>query len=246
MATLPSAADAPATEPTMTASAGTGQSLQASPDAQDVRPWLVSGSDEVFRGIYTRAGTGDSETLAVCSALGGEGKTTIALGLAVTIAQDFPRRRVLLVETDLRNPVLAKDFDLEPAPGLLECLLDDAPLQLAYRPTTLHNLHLLPAGAPRPNPGRVLRSERMVSAVESMSQSYDMVILDVPAILTNSDSLLLTDLADGVIFVVRAGVTPLPLVSKAIGQLAEGKLRGAVLNGATSSVPKWLKRLTGF
>jgi non-specific protein-tyrosine kinase len=230
----------------MIPSAGTGQSLQTPTDSPDVRPWLVSGSDEIFRGIYTRAGTGDSETLAVCSALAGEGKTTIALGLAVTIAQDFPRRRVLLVETDLRNPILAKDFDLEPAPGLMECLLDDEPLQLAFRPTTLNNLHLLPAGAPRANPGRVLRSDRMVSAVETMSQSYDMVILDVPAILTNSDSLLLTDLADGVIFVVRAGVTPLPLVSKAIGQLAEGKLRGAVLNGATSSVPKWLRRLSGF
>jgi capsular exopolysaccharide synthesis family protein len=226
----PDAADAAASS----RSPGGERALQTTLEPPDVRPWLVPGADEIFRGIYTRAGTGSSETLAICSALGGEGKSTIALGLAVTIAQDFPRRRVLLVETDLQHPTLARDFELDPEPGLIECLLDDEPLQQAYRPTTLENLHLLPAGGPRVNPGRVLRSDRMVSAVESMSQTHDTVILDVPAMLANSDSLLLTDLADGVIFVVRAGVTPLPLVSKAIGQLAEGKLRGAVLNGATT------------
>jgi capsular exopolysaccharide synthesis family protein len=238
--------DARKSRPSIRATADAGQSLQTATEHQDTRPWLVPGSDEIFRGIYTRAGTGEAETLAICSALAGEGKSTIALGLAVTIAQDFPRRRVLLVETDLHRPVLARDFELEPSPGLIDCLLDDEPLQMAYRPTTLHNLQLLPAGAPRGNPGRILRSERMVSAVETMSQGYDTVILDVPAILANSDSLLLTDLADGVIFVVRAGVTPLPLVNKAISQMADGKLRGAVLNGAASSVPNWLRRLCGL
>ncbi len=64
-----------------------------------------------------------------------------------------------------------------------------------------------------------------------MRQSYDVVILDLPPILTNSDAILLTDLADGVICVVRAGVTPVALVNRAVEQLEEGKLRGVVLNG---------------
>src|SRR6266849_3247236 len=59
--------------------------------------WPFPESDELFRSIYTRAGTGfASEVLAVCSAVAGEGKTTVGLGLAITIAQDFPERRVLL------------------------------------------------------------------------------------------------------------------------------------------------------
>src|SRR5260370_754772 len=87
--------------------------------------WLFPSGDELFRGIYTRAGTGfAAEVLAVCSALAGEGKTTVGVGLAVTIAQDFPDRRVLLVETDLRRPVLAEDFGIDSSPGLLDCLVN--------------------------------------------------------------------------------------------------------------------------
>src|SRR4051794_34443843 len=99
------------------------------------REWLLPGADECFRGIYTRSGTGSSEILAVCSAIAGEGKTTISLGLAVTIAQDYPERRVLVVETDAERSVLAKDFGLEARPGLFDCLADNQPVHTAYRPT---------------------------------------------------------------------------------------------------------------
>ena len=210
------------------------------------REWLLPGADELFRSIYTLAGIGAAETLAVCSAITGEGKTTVSLGLGVTIAQDFPERRVLVVETNLQQPVLAKDFDLKPTPGLVDCLLNDQPLQVGYRATFLENLHLLPAGGPTANPGRLLRSSRMAAALDATRQTHDVVILDVPAVLVNSDALLLTDLADGTIFVVRAGVTPMTLVNKAIEQLDDGKLRGVVLNGVQSAVPAWLRRLCGL
>jgi Mrp family chromosome partitioning ATPase len=99
------------------------------------REWLLPSADELFRTIYTRAGTGTSEVLAVTSAIAGEGKTTVSLGLAVTIAQDFPERRVLLVETDIEHPNLARDFEIDPSPGLVDHLLDDRPMQVAFRPT---------------------------------------------------------------------------------------------------------------
>src|SRR4051812_31494938 len=60
-------------------------------------------AEELFRGIYTRAGLTAPGVIAVTSAIGGEGKTTVALGLAVVVAQDFPERRVLLAEADLRQ-----------------------------------------------------------------------------------------------------------------------------------------------
>src|SRR5215216_5089827 len=86
-----------------------GQGLQ--------REWLFAGADELFRGLYTRAGVGfTSEVLAVSSAIAGEGKTTVSLGLAVTVAQDYPERRVCLVETDFQHPTLASDFGVEPTP----------------------------------------------------------------------------------------------------------------------------------
>jgi capsular exopolysaccharide synthesis family protein len=210
------------------------------------RDWLVPDGDEWFRAIYTRAGTGVSEVLAVTSAIAGEGKSTISLGLAVTMAQDFPDRRVLLVETDLQTPTLASDFEIDPNPGLIDCLLEEQPMQVAYRPTALENLHLVPSGGPFKNSGRLLRSGLMANAVDAMRETHDFVVLDLAGVLANSDALPLTDLADGVIFVVRAGVTPTTVIDKAVALLDEAKLRGVVLNDTRSFVPRWLRRLCGM
>ncbi|MBI4494750.1 MAG: CpsD/CapB family tyrosine-protein kinase [Chloroflexi bacterium] len=222
-----------------------GASVEPAP--ADTRPtWLLPGADEFFRLIYTRAGIGAPETLAVCSALAGEGKTTLALGLGVTLAQDFPERRVAVVETDLSRPVLAADFGLEPAPGLAEYLLDGRPIQVVCRATGLDNLALVPAGEPSASPGRLLRSSRMATAIEALRQRHDLVILDLPPILARSDARLLADLADGVILVVRAGLTPIALANRAIEQFDPARLRGVVLNEARSATPGWLRRLVGL
>jgi capsular exopolysaccharide synthesis family protein len=212
--------------------------------AETNRDWLFPGVDEVFRGIYTRAGLGfASEVIAVCSSIAGEGKTTVSVGLGVTLAQDFPDSRILLVETDMRSPVLASDFDVAPTPGLVDCMFSGAPVQDAFRRTFLENLHVVPVGGPINGAGRILRSIRMASAVDAMRQTHDIIILDIPPILVNSDAVLLTDLSDGIVFIVRTGVTPLDVINKGISQLDAEKLRGVVLNGADSSVPGWLRRL---
>lgn len=210
------------------------------------REWQFPDSDELFRGIYTRAGIGfASDVVAVCSAVVGEGTTTLCIGLAVTLAQDFPERRVLLVETDLQRPVLAEEFGAHSSPGLVDCLVKGEPLLSACQPTFLDNLHVLPAGTQPSMSGRPLRSNRMAAIVDAMRQSYDVVILDLPAILANSDAILLTDLADGVICVVRAGSTPMALLNRAVEQLEQVKLRGVVINGSKSAVPGWLRRVVG-
>ncbi len=85
----------------------------------------------------------------------------------------------------------------------------------------------------------------MARELDRLRERYDIIILDTPALLANSDAQLLTDLADGIIFVVRAGVTPKPLVDKALAQLERAKLRGVVLNATRSSVPNWMRRLAG-
>jgi capsular exopolysaccharide synthesis family protein len=210
------------------------------------RDWLFTGADELFRGLYTRAGIGfASEVLMVSSALAGEGKTTVSLGLALTVAQDYPDRRVVLVETDVARPALATDFAVEPNPGLVDCVLGNEPMEVAFRPSFLDNLHLVPVGGPSRGPGRALRSTRMAALIDVLRQTYDLVVLDSPALLVNSDSMMLSDLADGTILVVRAGVTPQVALARAIEQIDESKLRGIVLNGSKSAVPGWLRRLCG-
>jgi polysaccharide biosynthesis transport protein len=203
-------------------------------------------AEELFRGIYTRAGLTAPGIIAVTSAIGGEGKTTVALGLAVMVAQDFPERRVLLAEADLRQPVLASDFDVESSPGLTEALEGIYPVGLGYRETFLPNLHLLPAGEATENPSRLLRSSRFPSTLAAMQRNHDLVILDAPALLVSSDAAMVTDQADGVIMVIRSGVTPAPIVNRALELVAEDRLRGMVLNGAQSAVPGWLRRIFGL
>jgi capsular exopolysaccharide synthesis family protein len=212
----------------------------------EARHWLFPGSDELYRSIYTTVAFGVAGVLAVTSAITGEGKSTTALGLAVTAAQDAPERRVLLVEADLDRPVLASDFDVEPSPGLVDCLLNDQPVQDAYRRTFLPNLQIVPAGIVPESNGRLIRSPRLVHVLEAMKRSYDLIIFDGPAVLVNSDAIRLTDLATGTIFVVRTGVTPSGLVRQALDRIEEEKLRCVVLNGQTSAVPAWLRRLIGL
>ena len=203
-------------------------------------------AEELFRGIYTRAGLTAPGVIAVTSAIAGEGKTTVALGLAVMVAQDFPERRVLLAEADLRHPVLAADFDVEASPGLTEALEGVYPVGLGYRETFLPNLRLLPAGEATPNPSRLLRSSRFPAVLAATRRSHDLVILDAPALLVSSDAALVTDQADGVVMVVRSGVTPTPIANRALELVDEERLRGMVLNGAQSAVPSWIRRLFGI
>lgn len=211
------------------------------------REWLFGGADEIFRGLYTRAGIGfASEVLMVSSAVAGEGKTSVSVGLAVTVAQDYPDRRVVLVETDAQRPALATDFGVEPTPGLIDCLAGGQTMERAFRATFLENFHVVPVGAAPNGGGRALRSGRMAAFVEALRQTYDLVILDAPALLVNSDAVMLSDLADGTIVVARAGATPAPSLAKALEQIDEAKVRGIVLNGARSSLPGWLQRLFGY
>jgi len=86
----------------------------------------------------------------------------------------------------------------------------------------------------------------MAAIVDSLRQSYDLVVIDAPSLLVNSDSVMLMDLADGAVLVVRSGITPSSMVSKALEQIDEMKLRGVVLNGSQSAIPGWLRRLCGM
>src|SRR5688572_1576489 len=107
------------------------------------RERAVADVDELFRGIYTRACVTGSDTLAVCSAIAGEGRTTVGLGLALSLAQDFPERQVLLVETDMQRPALAKDFGIATTPGLLDSLESGEAVESCYRETYLPNFQVL-------------------------------------------------------------------------------------------------------
>ena len=207
------------------------------------RVWPIAGAEEIFRFLYSSLETGTGTSVAVCSATTGEGKTTLSLGLAIAIAQDLPDRRVVVIETDLWRPVLASDFGIAVSPGLVDCLLDRQPLASAIRATTLDNLSLLPAGTVIGSPQRLLRSRRMPEIIDAVRRTYDVVIVDTPAILAHSEVAVLAKMVEEVVFVVRVGVTQARDVGSALGRLQGSNLRGMVLNDTHSSIPSPIRRL---
>jgi capsular exopolysaccharide synthesis family protein len=215
------------------------------PDATK-RAWPIGGANELFRSLYTGFDTGPGTSVAICSAVQGEGKTTMALGLAIAIAQDRPDRRVVVIETDLWRAVLAKDFSMAPAPGLVDVLLDRQSLASALRATTLDNLSLLVAGSDIASPQRLLRSSRMPEVLDALRRSHDVVIMDTPAALAHSEVGLLTRMVEEVIFVVRTGVTPSRELGTALSRIQGANLRGIVVNDARSAVPRPVRRIVGL
>lgn len=207
------------------------------------RGWPIPGAEELFRSLYTGFETGQGTSLAVCSTVQGEGKTTLCLGLATAIAQDLPDRRVVIVETDLWRAVYAKDFGIPAAPGLVDVLLDREPIARALRQTSLDNLSLLVAGASVPSPQRLLRSSRMPELMDSLRRTHDVVIVDTPAALAHSEVGLIARMVEEVVFVVRTGVTPARELGTALSRLQGSNVRGIVINDARSSVPQPIRRL---
>lgn len=145
------------------------------------------------------------KVLLVTSASAAEGKSTLAVNLAVAYAQGG--HRVLLVETDMRRPVLKNRFGLAAAPGLSEILSDSevAPKELVM--PGVRNLMLIAAGPVPPSPADLLGSPRFSQVIDKWRWEFDVVVLDSPPVLPVSDAHITAQYADATLLVARAGVT---------------------------------------
>lgn len=201
-------------------------------------------SAEAYRGLrtkilYSSPAEAPLRSVVVTSATTEEGKTTTASNLATSFAQQG--LRVLLVDCDLRRPRLHTLFNVRTTPGLTDALDQRADVQEAIRPTAVDRLHLLPSGTAPSLPAEVLGGERMRLMLAELAQQYDMVVLDTPPLLHASDAAVLAAMADGVLFVVRAGKTDRGMAQEAMHQLEAvgAHVIGAVLNDPDSKAAKY-------
>lgn len=169
-------------------------------------------------------------TIAVASALPGEGKTTAAINLAVVTALSLGRR-VLLVDCDLRRPKIHHALGLTPEAGLAEVLTDETSLDQAVMKVDGVNLEVLAVRARPLNPSELLGSPRMRELMEELSHRYDRVILDTPAALGLPDAKAVSELCDGIVMVVRADVTDREDVQTVLEILDRQRVLGLLLNG---------------
>jgi capsular exopolysaccharide synthesis family protein len=206
-------------------------------------PMFVAATDpgstaaEHYRLLRTRLESKENgrrtQLLLVTSPRMGDGKTTTSGNLALTMAQEF-HQRVVLVEADLRRPTLADLFGLPAGPGLVDVLLGGASIESALVQIPGQQLYLLPGGMAAPRSAGLLESSMMQRTLEALRGRFDRIVMDAPPV-TVADTHVLSRMADGVLFVVRAGVTPRSAVERALAEMDGEKLLGVVLNDSDSA-----------
>ena len=180
--------------------------------------------------------------VGVTSAVYGEGKTTVAMNLAGTIAQNSAQR-VALVDANLRNWDLQTRLNLPPCSGLVDILEggeDD--LSNVIQKTELDNFTIVPAGRAAANPYRLARSPRLQEVMSALRIMNEFIVLDMAPVLPVADTRVLASIADGIVIVVAAGVTPREIVQRAMEAIGTERVLGVVLNGTETAMPKLLQK----
>lgn len=171
--------------------------------------------------------------LLVTSSTPGEGKSCIVSNLGIALAQGGSK--TLIVDCDFRRPVMHKIFGLQDAEAGFADMLTNVKVygrKKGIKKTTVENLHVIPCGTIPPNPSELLNSALARMLIGTLAERYDYILLDSPPINTVTDPIILSNLVNGVVFVVLAGETKRDAARRAIEQLrtAEAPVMGAVLN----------------
>ncbi len=177
------------------------------------------------------------KTIMLTSCLADEGKSTVAVNLAATMAQTGAK--VLLVGCDLRRPSLSAALDQKETPGLTDLLVHGG--KGALRHITKLNLDFIPAGTEPPNPTQLLGSKSMQNFLETVREKYDYVFLDVPPLLPVADALILSPWVDLNVLIIEPCRVPERLAKQAIKLLNnhEATIAGVVLNDKTGKGAKF-------
>ena len=195
------------------------------------RPWA-----EAFRVLRTNMQYVEVDTdklvFVVTSSLPGEGKSTVAVGLGVALA--LAKRRVVLVECDLRRPQQAARLGLDGSIGTTSVLIGKIGVEDALQPYGATGLQVLVCGHVPPNPSELLQSVAMEKLLGDLRERFDVVILDAPPLLPVTDAALLAAEADGALLVVRHGQTTRDQLRHSLERLeaVDAKPLGVVINRA--------------
>lgn len=201
---------------------------------------------ESFRKIRTNiqfSGPLESQrTLLITSPSPEDGKTAVAINLAVTMAHS--NQRVLLIDCNFRRPAIRPRFPKSRPDGLSNVLTGQATLEAVVTPTDVQNLSILSTGPMPPRPAELLSSQAMRELLAAALQKYDRVLLDGPPALLISDATVLAMQVDGVILVTRADTNAKGALKRVREQLERINVRivGAVLNGVRARAGGYFKQ----
>ena len=203
---------------------------QESPIATEMR--------RLYSNIRHIDGKNPKRSFLITSAERGEGKSTVASHLALTVAR-FRGKKSLLVDADLRRPKAHQIFDVPKEPGLVECLNGEIDPLEAVKDTPIENLKIIPAGRRVKSPAHLFEGDIMTEIFEKIKFYYDIVIVDSAPVIPVSDPMLISSVLDGVVLVMLAGKTPrnVSLRAKNILLDANANLLGVVVNNMSEVLP---------
>lgn len=217
--------------------------LSMFPSKGDNRPIVVrapnSAQAEEFRRIRSSlrfaSASHEITSVAVTSSIPGEGKSTVSINLALTLAETGAR--VLIIDADLRRPTVAEVLAVEPHVGLTNVLVDRISVDEVAHRWGRNQLDVLPAGEVPPNPAELLASTRMKELIASLSKQYDHVIVDTAPVLSVADATVLAQQVDATIMVVDSRSLRRAQLAQSIAALdrAGARVAGIVLNRVPAS-----------
>ena len=199
---------------------------------------LKNPATEAYRVIRTsiqfaQAGK-ELKTLAVTSCMPNEGKSITVANLAVVLTQ--AGKSVLLLDCDMRNPTVHKNFNLSNKVGLSSCISMGTALSDAVQKTSIEGLYALTGGVIPPNPSELLGSEQMKNVLQRAKEQYDYVLIDTPPVMPVTDALIVSRFVDGMILVIASAEGKVEMARDVKNQLvnAGANILGVVLNKVRS------------
>ena len=225
--------------------------IAKSEDESGIDPRIITYYDprssiaESYRAIFThlrpsleRSGI---KTIAVMSASTYEGKSITAVNLSVVMAKDF-EKKVLLVDANLRQPVIDELVNVDAKEGLSDILSKDLNYNNTLASTKIENLKVITAGANTVNPVELVSGVRMSQFLNQTRQDFDYIVLDTPAIIPYADSKILVSLADGAILTIRARKTRREIIDRtqSILDKLDAKILGFVLTDVEYYIPEFI------
>ena len=183
------------------------------------------------------------KTILFSSAKGEEGTSTTLRNFAITLASGGDK--VLLVDANLRNPILHDLFNIEKKIGLTELLNSGGNLTDTIKKTVVQNLQVITSGAPHSNPSSVLESRLLFSLITQMKDQADWILFDCAPINSFNDSATLAAKMDGIILVVQAENTRWEVAQNAKEHIKSDKVKllGVVLNRRKMYIPDWAYKI---
>lgn len=193
-----------------------------------------SPSSESFRGLRTNILFSSAkkvpQVVLVSSATAQEGKTLVASNLAVAMAQGGGK--TLILDCDMRRPRIHKVFNIPREPGMSNILIGATSWEKMIQPTLVENLWVIPSGPIPPNPAELVSSDLILELISSLRSRFDRIIIDAPPIMAVTDSLALSRLTDGLVMVIKVGITAREVITQSVRQVKDmnAKILGVILN----------------